>query len=245
MPGTGVAQRWRRWSRTTRRTLVLCLVLLAVDAVLLGAHWGHRLDRAFDLFPAFAHPGWNADLDRSFAEVFGYLQLLLAAVALLVVVTRVRAARPFLLAAAATLLVMVLDDALQLHEAFGRWFATRTDVDVDVAGLRGQDVGELVLWALVGVPLGAALVLGYLRGRPERPFAHRLLLCLAPLLVFGLGLDVVHIMVRDHVHPYVVYVLTWLEAAGELVGMSAVLGVVAHRLLRQPAPGPAAAATAS
>ncbi|SDD54601.1 hypothetical protein [Auraticoccus monumenti] len=214
--------------------LLLCLGLLAVDGALLAAHWGHRLHRAFDLFPVLAHPRWDADLDRSFAEGFGYLKLLVAAVVLLVVVTRVRVARSFLVAVAATLLVMVLDDALQLHEAFGRWFAARTDVAVP--GLRGQDVGELVAWALMGLPLGAALVVGYLRGRPERRLAHLLLLCLALLLVFGLGVDLVHIAVRDHVHPYVVYVLTWLEAAGELLGMSAVLAVVVHRLLRQPPP---------
>lgn len=68
--------------------------------------------------------------DRGLAESWGYAQTALAVVLLLVVHQRVR--QPLALAWAGVLTVVVLDDALALHERIGIWAAQAWDLPAPV-----------------------------------------------------------------------------------------------------------------
>jgi len=106
--------------RAGRRTgaLPLLVVLLLPVPFLLVVHQLHYWD-----VPPFGSSRWTVNGDRTVIEVFGYVQLLVAA-ALLAFGLR-RRGGPVHPAWGATLVVMVLDDSLGLHERGGAWLKHR------------------------------------------------------------------------------------------------------------------------
>ncbi len=192
---------------------VVLALLLGTIPLLLLADLVHRRTVG-----AFRSPRWDVDLDRSVMEVWGYLQQALAAGMLAVVAVRKRA--PLLGAWAATLSVVVLDDSLQWHERFGAWLSQQVDLP-RVAGLRPVDLGELAMWAMLG--LGAAVLLSvtYVRSSPqERRLTYPLLAIIAFLGGFAVGVDMVHTALEVYLNRVGNTAFIWLEAGGELAAMS-------------------------
>jgi hypothetical protein len=139
-----------------------------------------------------------------------------------------RAARqPLLLCLALLFLVLFLDDGLELHERLGTSLAQHLDLP-SVGGLRGDDLGELAGWALIG---GGALVLlgeGYRRSAPAtRRLGHLFLGGFAALAVFGIGVDLVSAMASDGAGAFgagaLRLALRLTEEGGELVTASLLL----------------------
>lgn len=96
-------------------------------------------------------------------------------------------------AAAAIVGVVLADDVLELHEAFGRTAGERLGLP-SILGLRSQDPGEAMFAAALGA---AVLVLWRWGGRgataPERRLLSGVLGLTAALAFFAVAVDAVHV----------------------------------------------------
>lgn len=153
------------------------------------------------------------DEDGSFAEITAWVVMLLAAAILVNRAVTVRRA-PVLWAGAGMLLVVTADDSLMIHETAGRALARSLGWS-GALGLDAQGWGELTVWAVLGVVVGTALLVTFLRSGPLARRASRYLLgCVAVLGVGAVGIDMVAIVVE----PYVGGTLSWVVAAAESAG---------------------------
>lgn len=200
----------------------LLVVLLLPIPFLLVAHQLHFWD-----VPPFGSPRWAVNEDRSFIEFLGYAQLAVAAVLLLLRPSRRHDA--VYLGWAATLTVVLLDDALRWHELGGAWLVRRGAVP-GVLGLPEQALGELLVWALLGVPILLVLWATHRISAARARADSWLLAVLAIVLLgFGVGVDVLHEAIEEMTDNSVVDLLvTFVEAGGELAAMTAMLAYVVH-----------------
>lgn len=183
----------------------------------------HRLHTTRGIFPAFANPIFNADWDRGFGESLSYVQPVVAAVAILVAAALQRRAWTHLVLAA-TFLVIVADDAFELHENWGGALSGRLAIP-NMLGVRGQDIGELLVWALIGIPvlvlLAATWVFSHARAR------HQALLAaagIALLAVFAAGFDLLyHITWWWDWSPRERYLVTLVESVGEMASTGIIM----------------------
>jgi hypothetical protein len=166
---------------------------------------------------------FDMSADWSLAEMANYLQTALL-VALLVQLGR-SARQPIYFGWTALYVLVLADDSLQLHERGGRLLVAWLHLP-SVVGLRPQDLGEIMTWAVLGVPASAAVALGWWRTSGR----HRLIGMLfampfAALLFFGMGVDALHELVKG---------LGIIEDGGEMVSIAAAvaLALVLSRHLR-------------
>lgn len=211
------------------------LALLLPVPFLLAAHQLHQRGTAL-----LVSHRWDVDVDRAWIEVLGYVYVV-AAACVLAVHARDRRDAPVYAAWVLALLVLVCDDALAVHEHGGAWLDRRLPLP-DPPGLRSQDVGELLVWAALGVPVLLALWRGHRASPPEaRRDSRRLAAPLGLLVVFAVGLDMVHIAsLAVTTSSTVDTVLISLEAAGELGAVAGLLHRVAQ-VVRHQRTGPAVA----
>jgi len=219
-----------RAARGTGALLVLVLLLLPVP-FLLVAHQLHFWDVGL-----FRSDRWIVNGDRTVIEIFGYLQLCAAAVLLLITGRRQRQG-PVYAAWAATLVLIVVDDSVGLHEKGGAWLHHRDLVPAPF-GLPAQELGELVTWALLGIPVLLVLFTAY---RVSSPRARRdswwLAGLTAVLMAFAVGVDLVHELIEELTDNGVVDLLaTFVEAGGEVGSMSVLLAYAVHLARRETIP---------
>lgn len=166
----------------------LLVALLAVDGMALLGQLAGSLASWLELVPATPYL-LRLEEPHSLASLAICAKWLAAAVLLALAW---RASRQPLLAGLALLFfVLFLDDGLELHERLGTSFARQLELP-SVGGLRGDDLGELVAWALLGLSGLALLVAGYYRSSPAtRRLGHLFMAGFAGLAVFGIGVDLV------------------------------------------------------
>jgi hypothetical protein len=170
----------------------LAIALLAFDAGFVLAHVAY----VRGIEPFGGNSQWSLLVDRSYPEMFGYRKLAVAAVLLLVLAGR----GPKLLYLTWSLIVLVIlaDDAARLHEEVGRWIASTLDLS-DALGLRGQDLGELLFWAIIGIVLLGLLAIAHVHiTGQDRWRSAGLFGCLLLLGVFGVVIDMVHVLLANH-----------------------------------------------
>ena len=166
--------------------------------------------------PIFSDLRFNGDNDGSYAEIFGYL-LMLVNFVLLLVLWRLRGGIFGVLAL--IVIVILADDVLMLHERTGSRLVSRVD-DFRIAGLGPQDVGEGLFWLTAAALLGALFVVAYVRSDAhQRRRTHAIVVLLALLAFFGVGVDFVHSALISRVSSFVITAITLLETFGELVSM--------------------------
>lgn len=193
----------------------------------------HRLHTTRGLFPAFASPVFSGDRDRGVAETVGYVQLLIAAGALLH--TAYHQSRGWVhYAFAAAFVLVIADDSLELHENWGGALADAFGFQ-SALGLRGQDFGELLVWALLGLPVLIAVGVTWIFSSPR---ARRQAL----VIVGGLALLVFFAAVFDGLGPAsglwgwsarTRYLLSLTESGGELAAQSVIMLSALYFAFRQ------------
>lgn len=190
--------------------VALLRVLLAIDAALIAAHivLGYMLPK----IPS----ALNISVDHSLPEFFNYAKL--AAVSLLLILA-FRANRiPLLLSFAAAFGLMLADDSLMLHERFGVLVAQMFNF-TRFMDLRPQDIGELVVWAIMGLLLLPIFAYGALKTvREDRVIGYRLMFCVLLLAVFSVLIDMIHGVVPRQ--PYSAQLFDLLEDGGEMIVLS-------------------------
>jgi ketosteroid isomerase-like protein len=195
------------------RSVVVLIVL--VDIALIAAH----------PFYSAAEQGLRGDLrlrldkDRGFAELFGALQLVAAAVLLLrtSVCSRIWVAAGW----AVALLVIAADDVFEGHEEFGRRFAL---FDGSLGAVRAKQAREVVAMAVIGLILMVVVGLAHRSSsRVARAWSWSMAAAAIPLVLAGVGLDFVHGQVAYG--TWLSGMLTIAEDGGELVAMSSLFVV--------------------
>ncbi len=208
---------------------MLLLILAIVDALLLAAnviHWTIGDDD-----PVFSNPAWDGDIEQSYIENFGHI-LLISAIVMLIVILRRRLVM-VLVAWTLILTALVIDDLFEVHERGGEALVSLIGLP-SIAGMRGQDVGELLVWCAMVVPLGIVLVIGHVRAAPvDRRDSRTLFTLVAVLAAFAVVLDALSHPIGELVPPPVGTFLTLLETTGELVAMSLIV-VAVHRMTLRP-----------
>lgn len=198
----------RRRARVASVGILLTGGLLVVGAVILDVARYVTDGQEVDVF--------SLSEDGSIPELYGYVVSAATAVLLLAAFGGTRT-RAFLLISAFFGFV-VLDDALEYHETIGGAVAGSMHLS-DAAGLRAQDLGELLSWAAVGV-LFVPLAIWCLVGRTPADMGVYVVYgaIIGGLLFFAVGVDMAEILIRSH--SQAAHVGGWIEDGGELVMMS-------------------------
>lgn len=179
--------------------------------------------------PVFSHKLWNGDVDRSWMERVGYVQLAVGAAAGLALWARSRQAVYVVLAA--LLAWIAVDDAARLHEQFGN-LVTERGLD-PVGPLSPQVLGELSVWAVAGLAFLGALVPTYRSADPAaRRTTRHTLLGLAALLGFALVLDAFDSLITPRATPFVQTLLALTENSGELLAVTVISVILLVALAR-------------
>ena len=133
------------------------VALVLVDAALVAAHVWAGL--TYERIPLLL----NIATDGSLAEIWGYAKWLAAA--LLFFAAWRRRGNPLLLAAGAGFALILVDDALRLHERTGEALVATGAVPPGLP-VTAQDLGELAAFGVLGLLVAAAFLAAWRRRRP-------------------------------------------------------------------------------
>jgi hypothetical protein len=130
---------------------------------------------------------------------------------------------------AAMLTYIFLDDTFQIHERFGEFISGLATINAPF-GLRARDLGELAVTGVVGTGFVASLIASYKRSsREARLVSFALLGLLSCLFLFGVVVDMVHIIVRSEVWKWRLGII---EDGSEMFVISSIMTFVLWRLLK-------------
>jgi hypothetical protein len=206
--------------------------MLAVDTALIVMHLAAY---------AALYLGWLATVPRavslfgdssSAAELFTYLKWCITVAALTLIFVRCRV--PLFLGLAITFAVILTDDALGLHER-GALLITARFPDLPKFGLTRHVVGELLVWAILGIGVVGACLWGWL-GSPRlwRKAALPFFASFCMLILFAVGIDVMQIpllrLTDDAFTEHLSFSLNTIESAGEVVvgSLTAAVAIATH-----------------
>lgn len=195
----------------SRPSLVLPVVLVA-DLLLIAA----SVEAQRRGWSDGRHRQWLLHAERGWPEQFGHAKEAASAALLLLLWRRTRSG--VFAAWAAVFACALVDDRLRVHERAGGWVARRLSLPEGVAGLRGQDLGELTVWGLAGViPLIAVAVLHRRSPGQVRAASRGMAVVVGGYVFFGVVVDQLHAMTMGGPldRP-----LGILEDGGELVMLS-------------------------
>jgi hypothetical protein len=191
----------RQWMREQSKPLLGALLL--IDLAFVALHVATDGGRG---------PITSLDTDRGLGGLWGFGQAMLAAV---LVYEIFRSTRLTVYAAwAATFVIVGLDDLLEIHENGGLKVSEAFELP-EVAGLRGQDLGELIpLLIAIAVTVRNADS----RGRRD---TVTFFVLMAALVFFAAGLDALHMAGTDDITTmWDVTPAGVIEDGGELVMLS-------------------------
>lgn len=210
-----------------------------IDLLFIGAFLAHtRLTRDVAYSGIFHdRTRWSLGIDGSYPEIFSYLKAGFAALLLFVLFARKRALT--YVAWGVTLVFILLDDALELHERVGAALVDSGALPT-LLGVRPELYAEAVLWLAVAPPLLLLIALGYRREPALRPLSRLLLGLLGALFFCGAVVDALHAAAPYVENPTVRFFLArtiLLEDGGELVVLSFFAALtLLHFVLEQTSP---------
>jgi hypothetical protein len=179
----------------------LLAVLLLTDSILIGAHvWLWYTGQLG------AVPQLNIEMQGSVPEYFNYLKWLTCSLACLWLFARRR--EPLYLAWGALFLYFLVDDAESIRDAAGAWIVSVMDWQ--------PAFGEIAVSCIAGAILLTPIAFAYRRASiGTRAFSRLLFPWLIALVVFGVGVDMLHAMV-DH-RPTLSTFMGVVEDGGEMI----------------------------
>lgn len=191
--------------------------LLFADIAFIALHIAGKLLN-WTHAPLFLHE------DRGYAETLQYVKECWAAVVMLWLALRTRFLAP--LVWGVFFAYLFVDDAFSVHEEWGRIFSSQLGFQA-AFGLRPNDFGELLTSAVVGAVFAILMIFSYAAGRAwDRGISRDLVVLFSVLAFFGVGVDMVHIMLDG----LPIAGLTIVEDGGELLAMSLVAAYASRHL---------------
>lgn len=194
----------------------LFVLLLLTDVCFLVLHIFFLVDSWTNPHPLPFANFYSIEQDRGFAEFFQYMKeywcvLLLGFVA-------VKKRSPLYLSWMLLLLYLLLDDFSQIHEKLGLYLSNSLGL-IPILGLRGRDLGELMVSAFVGLVFLSWIGIAYRLGNSVfRKASSYLIMLLLALASFGVLGDLLHVVTPSNLSDMVGI----LEDGGEMLIMSAI-----------------------
>ncbi|MBL8272147.1 hypothetical protein [Steroidobacter sp.] len=173
---------------------------------------------------------FSLEADNGLPEAYQYVKQYWAALLMVALFRRTRAV--VYLGWTLVFTFLLLDDAFQFHEQFGKWLAANYSVPV-AFGLRPDDIGELLFAGFIGGVTALLIGFGYWRGDAQARIVSRDIAVLIVLLaIVGVGVDVVHV-ISYFKAPMLAQFLLILEDGGEMLVVSVIaaytFNVLIHR----------------
>ncbi|HEX3035904.1 MAG TPA: hypothetical protein VHT73_12385, partial [Thermodesulfobacteriota bacterium] len=189
------------------------LLLLSTDIIFISLHV------IFTHTPYVGNPYFLITEDRGYAEAFQYIKEYWLMILFLILAVQKRSLLYFGWSLFFGFLLM--DDSFQIHERAGTKIRRNFDFS-PMFGLRTQDLGELIVFAIVGtfflVYIGFAY---YFSQNDLKEICRRLLVLLIALVLFAVVIDAVHTMARSLSENAILNtVFQIVEDGGEMVVMS-------------------------
>ena len=199
-PRSGSVRRW------------VLFPLLALDVLLIGQH--AILYVLHDLGRISGVPQWlDITEEGSVSEYLNWGKWL--AISLLLLVLWAHNRMSTALGFAVAFAVIAADDILMMHEKQGSTLIGYLGLE-DRLGLRAQDMGELLVYALLGIIVVGAVLLGLLAANADGRRVGRALLAFLGLLVFfAVGLDMLHALLANV--RGLNFLLGLMEDGGEMI----------------------------
>lgn len=190
--------------------LVVLLLLFAVDLAFAAIHLVHTLT------DSLSDPRFSLAHDQGYSEIFQYVKMFVVVILLAALWWQSR--QPVYAAWTVLYAYLLGDDALQFHERGGAALADILGFTPKF-GLRAVDFGELTISAGVGAVIFTAIYLSYLRSSQHaRKASQDLVLLLATLVGFGVGVDMLHVVAGNGALGIL---FGLLEDGGEMLAVSA------------------------
>lgn len=133
--------------------------------------------------------------------------------------------------------VIAADDILMLHEGKGSALVGHLGLEGQL-GLRAQDMGELLVYGLLGIIVAGAVLRGLLvADAAGRRVVQALLAFLGSLVFFAVGFDMMHTLLANV--RGLNFVLSMIENGGEMIIGALCLAFCASLLTSLPRAKPA------
>jgi hypothetical protein len=194
-------------------TVTLLVLLVAVDFIFIAVHALHAWS------PWLSGGHFSMDSYNGLASIYQYIKQvwLAACLALAFLQTRAKVFVGWTLLFA----FLLLDDALELHEHFGRLIAASLGLPA-ILGMRPADLGEISVAAAIGSVALALVAITFRRGGNEaRELSADLMCLLAALALFGVFFDTLHTITYFHA-PSVTKFFALIEDGGEMLVVSVI-----------------------
>jgi hypothetical protein len=197
-------------SYVTKNAVKILALLLLIDSIFLVLHvllFVHVLD----------DPKFNVTLDRSYPEMFEYLMLSIAIICMGILAWKRRA--PIYFGWLLLFVYLLLDNSLRFHELFSRAIVSFFSLK-DIMGLRSQDLGEVLSYTMVGIPLTSFIAWEYYKSdnSDDREVSKYLPVLVLLLLFFAVGVDMIHSHFNEN--HFIESLLGLIEDGGELIAFT-------------------------
>ncbi len=173
------------WSDTKK----LLVLLLSVDVVFILLQIPYHMGM-------MSSPMFSIETDRGYPEVYQYIKEFWI---ILLLFGAFLCHKPRLVYLVWTCLFayILVDDAMSVHENVGRWAAAEFNLQ-PMFGLRARDLGELGFSAIAGSLLFSGIGMAYFFSNAQgRTITKHLTGLFALLVMFGIGVDMIHEMVSQ------------------------------------------------
>ncbi|MBD2089346.1 hypothetical protein H6F67_05705 [Microcoleus sp. FACHB-1515] len=209
--------------------VVLLFLLLATDVGFIALHLIHAHTSLLTLDKMIPASVFSLETDRGYAELFQYIKQYW--IVLLLGLFALRNRSLLYLSWSLLFAFLLLDDAAELHEKLGFSIGQKFAFG-SLFGLRPTDFGELCVAATAGVCFFAAIATTHRRSdRAARKVSKTLAMLLLALVFFGIGIDMLHVVLM---FTSLNSLLIVLEDGGELIVMSIITSfVLSQALLRK------------
>jgi hypothetical protein len=212
-----------------RNSTIFLAVLLAVDVILIGLHFLHRLVyRGIFESAILSNTMFSMSEEAKLPDLFYFLKQL-AIVLLLLYVAR-KTSRIFIIWAA-IFGYLLIDDVVQIHETIGFAFG---NVMPQIGTIAPSEIAQIGFLVLLGLVLfGVSLLIIWRSEGETRQISIYLMALLGLAAFFGVGVDIVQSFVMDIFG--VSGVVKVVEDGGEMIIISFILWYV-YRLAFETVP---------
>ena len=170
---------------------------------------------------------FSLEADNGVPEAFQYVKQFWVALCMALMFRRTRAV--VYVGWAIVFAFLLLDDAFQIHERFGKWLSQEYSLPV-AFGLRPDDIGELLFAAAIGVVTMLLIGVGFWWGDVDARLVSRDMALLVILLAgLGVGMDLLHVIAYFKA-PLLAQFLLIVEDGGEMLVVSAMVAYMVNVL---------------